>query len=81
MSIDQAGFSSTHLGNRWDGQHIRQQSTVRRGRTAGDPGLNAVASSTRQGDLPVAAPISRQSSRHYAETIDDIVEIVHARIA
>jgi hypothetical protein len=28
-----------------------------------------------------AAPISRQSSRHHAETIDDIVEIVHARIA
>jgi hypothetical protein len=27
------------------------------------------------------APISRQPSRHHPETIDDIVENLHARIA
>jgi hypothetical protein len=47
MVIDQPSFSSTIGGEPVDRLDIRQQSTVRRGRTAGGPGLNAVASSTR----------------------------------
>jgi hypothetical protein len=79
--IDQPGFSSTHLGEAVDRLNIRQQSTERK---AGPPVAPASTPSPRPPGQVIcqpAAPISRQSSRHHAETVDDIVEIVHARIA